>query len=180
MDQPTATFIAGIVSAVGSTTVGLGGLVFAIRNTSKTLAYQRKEATANREHEARLRRDAERREDRLRWHRERRESYGDFAVAAGNARRGMQVKARDADAAGIDLLRLRSEAFNAFSMIQLIGARVVQGEAATVLDFIDSVIDGKPYDDKQWRKVVWGFRAAAREDLLSNLVEDPSGGDERP
>ncbi|MGK5441109.1 hypothetical protein ACSNN7_04645 [Micromonospora sp. URMC 105] len=173
MDQPTATFIAGMVSALGSTTVGLGGLIFAMRNTSKTLAYQRDEAAAAREHEIRLRRDTEHREDQLRWHRERREAYGTFAVAAGKARQGMLMRARDtepADALGTNLTQLRNDLFDAFSMIQLIGAQPVRHRASSVLTFVDEVIAGAAYDDEHWVEKILGFRAAARDDLVPGKV----------
>lgn len=42
MDQPTATLIAGVVAAAGSTTVGVSAIVFAWRNTNATLRQQRK------------------------------------------------------------------------------------------------------------------------------------------
>ncbi|WP_328415475.1 hypothetical protein OG470_23430 [Micromonospora sp. NBC_00389] len=169
MDQPTATFIAGIISALGSTAVGLGGLIFAMRNTSKTLAYQRDETAAAREHEIRLRRDTEHREDQLRWHRERREAYGAFAVAAGKARQGMLIRARNtepADVIGANLGELRNDLFDAFSMIQLISAQPVRHHASSVLTFVDEVIAGAAYGDERWTETILGFRAAAREDLV--------------
>ena len=59
MDQATATLIAGIVAAVGSTTVGVVALVIAAKNTKRTLVQQREEAEFSRrasaEEEARRR-----------------------------------------------------------------------------------------------------------------------------
>lgn len=176
MDQPTATFIAGIVSAVASATVGLGGLIFALRNTSKTLAHQREEAAADREHEMRLRRDSERRDDHLRWHRERREAYGAFAVAAGHARQGMLIREGNTELAetSANLWKLRNKLFDAYSMVQLIGAKPVLYRASSVLTIVDEVLAGTPYDDVRWAEAILGFRAAAREDLAPSAASPAS------
>ncbi|MBA2952121.1 hypothetical protein GON03_19080 [Nocardioides sp. MAH-18] len=57
MDQPTATLIAGVTAAVGSTAVGLTALFFAARNTSKTLNQQAAEADRGRAHDWRRARE---------------------------------------------------------------------------------------------------------------------------
>jgi hypothetical protein len=88
----------------------------------------------------------------------------------------MLIEARNAGAVNaedVDLRSVRSEVFFAFSMIQLIGASAVQEQASIVLEFIDQVLSGgTPYDDKQWRKVIWGFRVAAREDLGPDVADN--------
>ncbi|MFC8620411.1 hypothetical protein ACFT9M_28880 [Micromonospora purpureochromogenes] len=119
----------------------------------------------------RVQREQHEREDRFRLHKERIEAYSAFYIAAGHVR---QILAEDRTLA--DRRGARSEMWQAFTTVLLVGHRDVLDAASDLLGYTDSVISNQQdFEQDHYSWLIHRLQHAARTDLTgaSDLMPPP-------